>query len=43
MAKMKDRTGLHYGHWIVKEYDKQKSQETGYNYWICECDCGCGT
>lgn len=43
MAKIKDRTGLHYGHWIVRGRDLEKSKETGKVYWDCECDCGCGT
>lgn len=43
MAKIKDRTGEIYGHWIVKEQDIEKSLQTKKIHWICECDCGCGT
>jgi hypothetical protein len=39
----KNKTGMAYGHWIVKEQDLIKSEETGKVYWKCECDCGCGT
>ena len=43
MATIKNRIGMHYGHWIVKAQDIEKTQQTGKTYWICECDCGCGT
>lgn len=43
MGYTKDKTGKQYGHWIVKQYDELKSRESNKNYWICECDCGCGT
>ena len=39
----KDKSGMSYGHWIVKEQDIKASQESGKVYWLCECDCGCGT
>ena len=39
----KNKVGMSYGHWIVKKQDLEKSKETGKIYWICECDCGCGT
>lgn len=39
---MVDKTGEHYGHWIVIRQDIEKSQETGRIHWLCECDCGCG-
>lgn len=39
----KDKTGQSYGHWIVKSFDEEKSQKEGKVYWLCECDCGCGT
>lgn len=38
-----DKTGMHFGHWIVKCQNLEKSQETGRVCWLCECDCGCGT
>ncbi len=38
-----NKIGKSYGHWIVKEQDIKKSSETGKVYWLCECDCGCGT
>lgn len=40
---IKNRTGEHYGHWIVKEQDFDLSAEKKKIYWLCECDCGCGT
>ena len=43
MAKIKNRIGEKYGHWIVREADKEKTLSLGKTYWICECDCGCGT
>ena len=43
MAKIKNRIGEKYGHWIVREADKEKTLSSGKTYWICECDCGCGT
>lgn len=43
MAKIKNRIGDHYGHWIVVAQDIEKTNETGKVYWDCECDCGCGT
>lgn len=27
----------------MKEYDIERSAQTKKTYWICECDCGCGT
>lgn len=38
-----DKTGEHYGHWIVFGLDKEKSIESRRIVWKCECDCGCGT
>lgn len=38
-----DKTGNHYGHWVVKGQDLEKSAETQRVVWLCECDCGCGT
>lgn len=38
-----DRTGEHYGHWIVKELDLEESKKIQRIVWKCECDCGCGT
>ena len=35
--------GKSFGHWIVKEQDIEKSQETQQVCWKCVCDCGCGT
>lgn len=32
----------HYGHWIVKELDAERTNATGRTYWFCQCDCGCG-
>ena len=43
MGKIKDRVGERYGHWIVREFDEEKTLSSGKTYWICECDCGCGT
>ena len=43
MAKIKNRVGEQYGHWIVRSFDAEKSNASGKTYWICECDCGCGT
>lgn len=43
MAKIKNRVGDHYGHWVVVAQDIEKTNETGKIYWDCECDCGCGT
>ena len=40
---IKDRTGETYGHWIVKEQDFDLTVQKGKIYWLCECDCGCGT
>lgn len=40
---IKDRKGEKYGHWIVKEQDFNLTAEKRKIYWICECDCGCGT
>lgn len=33
MSKLKDRTGIRYGHLVAKEY-------VGNSKWLCECDCG---
>lgn len=38
-----NKVGQSYGHWIVKSFDEKTSQEKGKVYWLCECDCGCGT
>lgn len=38
----RDKTGESYGHWIVKEFDPIRTEETRHIYWLCECDCGCG-
>ena len=43
MAKIKNSVGEHYGHWVVKAQDIEKTNATGKIYWDCECDCGCGT
>lgn len=50
MEKMKkapspriDKTGFHYGHWVVKGQDLEASEKLNKIMWICECDCGCGT
>lgn len=43
MAQKRDRIGEHYGHWIVRKQDIEKTKTTGNVYWDCECDCGCGT
>lgn len=43
MGQILDRTNLSYGHWKVIKKDPIKTKETGRQYWICECDCGCGT
>ncbi len=43
MANIKNRIGMHYGHWVVIAQDIEKSNATGKTYWLCECDCGCGT
>lgn len=43
MPKIKNRVGQQYGHWIVREIDVEKTNATNKTYWICECDCGCGT
>lgn len=43
MARIKNRIGETYGHWIVKSLDEEKTRQTGKTHWICECDCGCGT
>ena len=40
---VRNRIGEQYGHWKVISYDPIKSQEYNKHYWICECDCGCGT
>lgn len=40
---VRDRIGEIYGHWKVISYDIEKTQETKKHYWVCECDCGCGT
>ena len=40
---VRDRVGEQHGHWKVIAYDPIKSKEYQKNYWICECDCGCGT
>lgn len=39
----KDRTGMKYGHWIVIGLDEEKTANSNRPYWICKCDCGCGT
>lgn len=38
-----NRVGQKYGHWVVKSFDEETSQQKGKIYWLCECDCGCGT
>lgn len=43
MGFTKNRIGEIHGHWVVISYDKERSEATKKNYWICECDCGCGT
>lgn len=43
MAKIKNRVGDHYGHWVVVAQDIEKTNETGKVYWDWDCDCGCGT
>ena len=40
---VRDRIGEIHGHWKVISYDNEKTQETKKHYWVCECDCGCGT
>lgn len=38
-----NRVGQSFGHWVVKELDIERTQKEGKIYWLCECDCGCGT
>lgn len=38
-----NRVGQSFGHWIVKQLDEERTQKKGKIYWLCECDCGCGT
>lgn len=40
MPKVKNRIGEQYGHWKVIDQDLSQTDRV---YWICECDCGCGT
>lgn len=37
----KNRVGEKHGHWIVKEFDTERSEKEKKIFWICECDCGC--
>ena len=43
MGVIKNRVGETHGHWIVIAHDDEQSTATKKQYWICECDCGCGT
>lgn len=43
MPKIIDKTGRKYGHWVVIGLDAEKKDTSRQKYWICECDCGCGT
>lgn len=43
MGAIKNRIGEHYGHWTVIAHDDERTKETKKQYWLCECDCGCGT
>lgn len=43
MANYKNYIGEKFGHWIVVAHDDQRTKETKKQYWVCECDCGCGT
>ena len=43
MPRFKNRIGEKYGHWTIIAKDETMTQQTGRQYWLCECDCGCGT
>ena len=43
MGNIKNRVGETYGHWIVIAHDDEQTALTKKHYWLCECDCGCGT
>lgn len=43
MRIVKNRVGESYGHWKVIQQDIEKTKISNKIYWICECDCGCGT
>ena len=39
----RDFTGDIYGNWKVIEIDTERCINEGRIFWICECQCGCGT
>ena len=42
-GKVKDITGVKFGHWIAIKYDEETSQKNNQTYWFVKCDCGCET